>query len=77
MLLIVVYTQLIMLSLQVPINVSKLKQEASKRRKLAMQPKLMDIIAAVPEEYKEKLNPYIKSKPVRTASGKASPIPRT
>lgn len=34
-------------------------------------PKLVDIIAAVPHEYKSKLLPYIKAKPIRTASGVA------
>jgi elongator complex protein 3 len=56
---------------QVPINLSKMKSEVSKRRKLSVVPKLVDIIAAVPEEYKAKLLPYIKAKPVRTASGVA------
>ena len=31
----------------------------------------MDIIAAVPDAYKSTLLPYIKAKPVRTASGVA------
>ena len=38
---------------------------------LAYIPKLVDIIAAVPSDYKAKLLPYIKAKPVRTASGVA------
>lgn len=56
---------------QVPINLSKIKGEISKKHKLAYIPKLVDIIAAVPEAYKAKLLPYIKAKPVRTASGVA------
>lgn len=56
---------------QVPINLSKIKAEVSKKHKLSYIPKLVDIIAAVPEEYKSKLLPYIKAKPVRTASGVA------
>ena len=56
---------------KIPINISKLKGEMSKKYKLAYIPKLVDIIAAVPEEYKPKLLPYIKAKPVRTASGVA------
>lgn len=56
---------------QVPINLSKIKAEVSKKHKLAYIPKLVDIIAAVPEEYKARLLPYIKAKPVRTASGVA------
>lgn len=54
---------------QIPINLSKLKNDMAKKYKLAYIPKLVDIIAAVPEEYKSKLLPYIKAKPVRTASG--------
>jgi hypothetical protein len=56
---------------QVPINLSKIKGEISKKHKLSYIPKLVDIIAAVPEAYKSKLLPYIKAKPVRTASGVA------
>lgn len=56
---------------QVSINLSKIKQEYARKHKLAMIPKLVDIIAGVPEEYKPKLLPYIKAKPVRTASGVA------
>jgi elongator complex protein 3 len=56
---------------QVSINLSKIKGEISKKHKLSYIPKLVDIIAAVPENYKAKLLPYIKAKPVRTASGVA------
>jgi elongator complex protein 3 len=56
---------------QVAINLSKIKAEISKKHKLTYIPKLVDIIAAVPAEYKAKLLPYIKAKPVRTASGVA------
>lgn len=54
---------------RVPVNMTKLKTEVSRKRKLAFMPKLVDIIAAIPEEYREKLLPYLKVKPVRTASG--------
>ena len=56
---------------QVPLNLSKIKSEISKKHKLSYIPKLVDIIAAVPEAYKSKLLPYITAKPVRTASGVA------
>lgn len=56
---------------QVPINLSKIKSEISRKHKLSFIPKLVDIIAAVPENYKAKILPYIKAKPVRTASGVA------
>ena len=32
---------------------------------------MVDIIAAIPEEYKNLLTPFLKVKPVRTASGVA------
>jgi hypothetical protein len=57
---------------QIPINLTKLKNDTTLTTfafRLAYIPKLVDIIAAVPEEYKSKLLPYIKAKPVRTASG--------
>ena len=34
-------------------------------------PKMVDIIAAIPETHRNLLNPYLKVKPVRTASGVA------
>jgi histone acetyltransferase (RNA polymerase elongator complex component) len=37
--------------------------------RLAAIPKLMDVIAAVPEEYRDALAPFLRIKPVRTASG--------
>ena len=55
----------------VAVNLSKIKGEISRKHKLAYIPKLVDIIAAVPADYKAKLLPYIKAKPVRTASGVA------
>ena len=34
-------------------------------------PKVVDIINSIPENYKSKLTPYLKVKPIRTASGVA------
>eukprot|EP01038_Epipyxis_sp_PR26KG_P013239 gene13239-17744_t len=56
---------------QVPINLTKIKGEISRKHKLSYIPKLVDIIAGVPETHKSKILPYIKAKPVRTASGVA------
>lgn len=39
--------------------------------RLAYIPKLVDIIAAIPANYKSQLLPYVKAKPIRTASGVA------
>lgn len=56
---------------QVPVNLSKVRGEVSRKHRLQTLPKLVDVIAAVPEDYRAKLLPYIKAKPVRTASGVA------
>eukprot|EP00029_Vermamoeba_vermiformis_P009278 TRINITY_DN4576_c0_g2_i1.p1 TRINITY_DN4576_c0_g2~~TRINITY_DN4576_c0_g2_i1.p1 ORF type:complete len:607 (-),score=222.43 TRINITY_DN4576_c0_g2_i1:36-1820(-) len=51
------------------INLSKIKIEAARENGLPRQPKTIDIIAAIPEQYKSAILPKIKAKPVRTASG--------
>eukprot|EP01104_Vermistella_antarctica_P015108 TRINITY_DN4891_c0_g1_i2.p1 TRINITY_DN4891_c0_g1~~TRINITY_DN4891_c0_g1_i2.p1 ORF type:complete len:500 (+),score=94.31 TRINITY_DN4891_c0_g1_i2:173-1672(+) len=53
------------------VNLTRLKSDISNRNFLAVQPKTVDIIAAVPEEYRKALLPKLKAKPVRTASGVA------
>ncbi|OLL26119.1 putative elongator complex protein 3 [Neolecta irregularis DAH-3] len=50
-------------------NLNGLKARFSKKHKMAAQPRLVDIIQAVPEQYKPYLLPKLKAKPVRTASG--------
>ena len=55
------------------INLNGLKQRYSRKHKAQNQPKLVDIIAAIPEQYKAVLLPNLKAKPVRTASG-VSPL---
>ena len=52
-----------------PVNLTKLKTQISRKYKLKNMPKLVDIIASLPENYKDKLTPYLKVKPIRTASG--------
>ena len=54
-----------------PIDIVKLKSKISKKYKLKNMPKIVDIINSIPENYKHKLTPYLKVKPVRTASGVA------
>eukprot|EP01028_Stygiella_incarcerata_P010798 TRINITY_DN5781_c0_g1_i1.p1 TRINITY_DN5781_c0_g1~~TRINITY_DN5781_c0_g1_i1.p1 ORF type:complete len:549 (+),score=119.85 TRINITY_DN5781_c0_g1_i1:228-1874(+) len=51
------------------VDVTKLKSEIAHRHGASQVPRLADIIAALPEEYKEELLPKLKCKPVRTASG--------
>lgn len=49
--------------------VKKIIQSFSSRHKLANQPKFLDLIAVIPPQYKKKLLPILKAKPIRTASG--------
>ncbi|XP_065837578.1 elongator complex protein 3 [Oscarella lobularis] len=51
------------------VNLNRLKSQAASRHSLQSQPRLIDIIAAVPPAYKSALLPKLKAKPVRTASG--------
>mmetsp|Transcript_45203 Transcript_45203/g.51940 ORF Transcript_45203/g.51940 Transcript_45203/m.51940 type:complete len:551 (-) Transcript_45203:106-1758(-) len=51
------------------INLTRLKNTFSRKNGLSRMPKLVDIIAGVPESHKAKLLPYLRAKPVRTASG--------
>jgi elongator complex protein 3 len=53
------------------VHLSGVKSRVSAKYRLSTQPKLVDIIAAIPEAYKPDLLPYLKAKPVRTASGVA------
>ncbi|XP_027036623.1 elongator complex protein 3 [Pocillopora damicornis] len=51
------------------VNLNKIKGQAASKYGLTLQPRLVDIIAAVPPAYKKVLLPKLKAKPVRTASG--------
>ena len=51
------------------INLSHLKGEFAKKNKLSGAPKIVEILSAIPDNYKDKLIPLLKAKPVRTASG--------
>ncbi|DBA76836.1 hypothetical protein WJX79_009827 [Trebouxia sp. C0005] len=51
------------------VDLNNVKREASLRYCLAKAPKLVDVIAAVPEEHRATLLPQLRAKPVRTASG--------
>ena len=48
---------------------AKVRARISRKYKLKTGPKLVEIIAAIPEEHKQKLLPLLKAKPIRTASG--------
>lgn len=50
-------------------SIKAFTKKYSRENKLAKGPRLVEILAAVPENYKKKLAPYLKAKPIRTASG--------
>eukprot|EP00094_Tigriopus_californicus_P008722 TCALIF_08407-PA protein Name:"Similar to elp3 Elongator complex protein 3 (Danio rerio)" AED:0.51 eAED:0.51 QI:0/0/0/0.5/1/1/2/0/96 len=51
------------------VNLNKCKTRLSSKYGLDSSPRLVDIIAAVPLEFKNILVPKLRAKPVRTASG--------
>ncbi|XP_061667623.1 elongator complex protein 3 isoform X1 [Syngnathoides biaculeatus] len=51
------------------IDLNKVKTKISAKYALETQPRLVDIIAAVPPQYRRALVPKLKAKPIRTASG--------
>ena len=51
------------------INLNGIRSRVSRKYKVKTQPRLTDIIAAIPEQFKPALLPKIKAKPIRTASG--------
>ncbi|XP_065257231.1 elongator complex protein 3 [Emys orbicularis] len=51
------------------VNLNKVKTKTSAKYGLSAQPRLVDIIAAVPPQYRKVLVPKLKAKPIRTASG--------
>jgi elongator complex protein 3 len=55
------------------VNLNALKSRSAKKFKLSTQPRLVDIIAAIPDQWKKYLLPKLKAKPVRTASGVSTP----
>ncbi|XP_062345576.1 elongator complex protein 3 isoform X2 [Cinclus cinclus] len=51
------------------VDLNKLKTKTSAKYGLKAQPRLVDIIAAVPPQFRKVLLPKLKAKPIRTASG--------
>lgn len=51
------------------INLNELRNKYCKKFQLKSVPRLVDILAAVPEEWKDRLRGALRAKPVRTASG--------
>lgn len=54
-----------------PLSLTQSKRLVARRVGLAGVPRLVDILAAIPEAYKAKLAPYLRAKPIRSASGVA------
>lgn len=51
------------------VNLNALRAQQSKRFQYGGVPRLVDIIAAVPDEHKKALLPKLRARPIRTASG--------
>ncbi|XP_004682591.1 PREDICTED: elongator complex protein 3 [Condylura cristata] len=51
------------------IDLNKVKTRTAAKYGLSAQPRLVDLIAAVPPQYRKVLVPKLKAKPIRTASG--------
>ncbi|MGH0136007.1 UNVERIFIED_CONTAM: hypothetical protein FKN15_001719 [Acipenser sinensis] len=49
----------------------RVKTKTSSKYGLSAQPRLVDIIAAVPPQHRRALVPKLKAKPIRTASGES------
>lgn len=54
---------------QKDVNLNSIKTRLSSKYGLDRTPRLVDIIAAVPQDARKILLPKLKAKPVRTASG--------
>lgn len=50
-------------------QIKKMMSKISAKHNMGFIPKLVDLISAIPENYKNQLMPILKAKPVRTASG--------
>ena len=46
-----------------------MKKEIASKNQCPRLPKLVEIISAIPDEYKTRLQPLLTAKPIRTASG--------
>jgi hypothetical protein len=51
------------------VNILRLRQQAASRHGLAHTPKLLEVLAALPESRRDALLPYLRAKPIRSASG--------
>ena len=51
------------------VSLNELRAKISKKHGFGGVPRLVDIIRAIPDEYKKALLPNLKARPIRTASG--------
>jgi elongator complex protein 3 len=51
------------------LNFTSLKAKSARKYKLPGMPRITDIISSIPHDYRPKLLPFLRQKPVRTASG--------
>lgn len=51
------------------VSLNEMRSRLSKKYGYSGQPRLVDIISAVPDEYKKALLPKLRARPIRTASG--------
>ena len=51
------------------VSLNEIRAKLSKKHGFGGVPRLVDIISAIPDDYKKALLPKLKARPVRTASG--------
>ncbi len=59
------------LAARASVNINRLKQSLAAKHGLGTIPKLIEVIAALPEQHRDRLAPFLRTKPVRSASGVA------
>jgi hypothetical protein len=56
------------------VSLNELRAKISKKYGFGGVPRLVDIISAIPDEYKKALFPKLRARPIRTASGVCSSL---
>ena len=56
------------------VSLNEIRAKLSKKHGFGGVPRLVDIISAIPDDYKKALLPKLKARPVRTASGVSLPF---
>lgn len=51
------------------VSLNEIRARVSKKHAFGGVPRLVDIISAIPDDYKKALLPKLKARPIRTASG--------